>query len=322
MRSLISRHLVGSGVELGAGTSPFPLAFPGATVTYLDHFEPDENRVLHPELGDDYTFHKPDVTCNFDADRLGMLDDGSQDFVVASHVLEHLANPIGMLDEIHRVLRPGGIALVLLPDMRRTFDHARTATPLAHLVAEFEAGVSEVDDVHIREFLEATETAEDFTRQVVDATPAERRRLFEWHRQRSIHAHCWSETDFQPVIDYAIGELGHCWEFVDGIMSDDEGPQGFEFGYVMRRSQVALPPAVAVERFRATWQAWIDDRRAVNDAVASILAPAAAAPVGPPLVAPTESACGGSRSRLGVFARRHRLARLRSATRTAPDAHV
>jgi SAM-dependent methyltransferase len=318
MRSLISRHLVGSGVELGAGTSPFPLAFPGATVTYLDHFEPDESRELHPELGDDYTFRKPDVTCNFDADRLRMLDDASQDFVVASHLLEHLANPIGMLDEIHRVLRPGGIALVLLPDMRRTFDRARTATPLDHLVAEFEAGVSEVDDVHIHDFLEATETPDDFAHLVVDAAPADRKRLFEWHRLRSIHAHCWSETDFQPVIDYAIGELGHRWEFVDGIMSDDEGPQGFEFGYVMRRSQVELPPEVAVERFRATWQAWLDDRRAMNDAVAAVATPAAAAPAGALVTEATRPRRGGSRSWLEGLVRRHGLARLRSATRTTP----
>src|SRR5690606_20581453 len=111
---------------------------------------------LFDEL-DDPEFTKPDIVCDLNVDRLKSLDDASQDFVIASHVLEHLADPIGMLDEIHRVLRPGGVALVLLPDMRRTFDRFRPVARLDHLVAEYEAGVTEVDDEHVREFLQYTE---------------------------------------------------------------------------------------------------------------------------------------------------------------------
>jgi SAM-dependent methyltransferase len=157
VRRGIARHLVGGGVELGPGHNPYPLDLPGTTVAYVDRWDPDENQALFPELGDAAPFPVPDVVCDLNTDRLEALDDTSQDFVIASHVLEHVAEPLGLLDDIHRVLRPGGTALILLPDMRRTFDRNRPPTGLDHLVREHSAGVTEVDDDHIREFLEFTE---------------------------------------------------------------------------------------------------------------------------------------------------------------------
>jgi SAM-dependent methyltransferase len=268
VRRAISRHLVGSGVELGPGPHPFPIEHPATTVAYVDRWAPDENRELFTEL-EAYEFVKPDIACDLNTDRLKMLDDETQDFVIASHVLEHMADPIGLLDDIHRVLRPGGIALVLLPDMRRTFDRDRPVTAVDHVVREFEAGVTDVDDDHIDEFLRFTEA--DYEGSVAALDPAARGELFDRHRQRSIHVHCWSEDDFQPVIDHTITHLGHGWEFVDGILTDDEGPEGIEFGYVMRRSELALPPPVMVERFRSTRESWAALRRQVH-AVRSALA--------------------------------------------------
>ncbi len=268
VRRNVSRHIVGSGVELGPGPKPFPVDYPGVETTYLDRWEPDENRGLFQELGPGADFVKPDIICNLDTDKLKMLDDASQDYVIASHVLEHMADPIGLFDEIHRVLKPGGIALILLPDMRRTFDHTRPVTPLEHLVAEYRAGVTEVDDAHIIEFIEHTEV--DWHPATDGKTDAELAELYDWHRQRSIHVHCWSENDFQPVIDYVITDLGHDWEFVDGILTDDEGPDGIEFGYVMRRGLVEMPPPLRVARFKATRDAWADHRRQIHATIRTV----------------------------------------------------
>lgn len=261
VRRALSRHLNGTGVEIGAGSQPFPLPHPGTTVRYLDRWLPGEQLELFDEV-DDEPFTPPDVVCDLNVDRLGMLRDQSLDFVIASHVLEHVANPIGLLDDIHRVLRRGGVAVVLLPDMRCTFDRHRPPTRLDHLIAEHEAGVTEVDDEHVREFLQFTDPA--YQHLVVDAEPAARRAVFDHHRRRSIHVHCWTERSFQPVIDHAICSLGHRWEFVDGIVTEDEGPDGLEFGYLLRRSTLDHPPDLVRAQFHSTYTDWLDQRRRVH----------------------------------------------------------
>ena len=270
VRRLVGRHLVGTGIELGPGHLPFPLPFPGVTVSYVDRWTVDEHRSLFPELDPAVQFPTTDIFCNLDVDRLKPVDDASQDFVIASHVLEHVADPIGLLDEIHRVLRPAGLALILLPDRRRTFDRARQPTTLDHLVREFEAKVTEVDDAHIDDFLRNASpivVAADGAHAHMDTLPVdERAKLFDHHRLRSIHAHCWSEDEFLPVIGFAIEQLGHEWELVDGVLSDDEGPDGFEFGYLLRRLPVdGLSATRRRERFEQTFDTWADARRALHD---------------------------------------------------------
>ena len=52
--------------------------------------------------------------------RYGTLDsfkfaDETFDCILASHVIEHLIDPISTLQEIHRILRPGGIFIAMVP---------------------------------------------------------------------------------------------------------------------------------------------------------------------------------------------------------------
>lgn len=51
-----------------------------------------------------------------DASRLALVKSSSYDVVIAAHVLEHLARPLGALASWLRVLRPGGLLLVAHPD--------------------------------------------------------------------------------------------------------------------------------------------------------------------------------------------------------------
>jgi hypothetical protein len=262
-RCRLARHLEGAGVELGPGHQPYPVP-DGVTVRYVDRWTPEQNRELFPELVDIGAdrFPRPDVVANFDVDRLGPLADQSQDFVICSHVLEHLAEPLGFVDEIHRVLRPGGVALILLPDRRATFDSRRASTPLAHLVAEHASGVTEVDDEHLLEFLANAGEGAAFLD--IPGDPAARSAAFAWHRRRSIHVHCWTEEEFPEVVAHGIAELGHAWQLVDALALADEVPQGIEFGYVLRRSSLALARDQRAARFLRDWTTWYDDRRALH----------------------------------------------------------
>jgi SAM-dependent methyltransferase len=247
-RRCLAVHLIGSGVELGPGHNPFEIPYSGVTVKYVDRWQPAENSELFAELGTDAHFPKPDLIANLDVDRLKSISDASVDFVIASHVFEHLAQPLGLLEDIHRVLRPGGVLLLLLPDRRRTFDSTRRPTSLEHLVDEYERGITEVDDDHVEDFLAGTTPYDP------SITGEARRKLFDLHRARSIHVHCWSETEFIFVLEHAVRVMALRWELIEALFVDDV-EDGIEFGYVLRRPDTELPLALTATRLRESWEA-------------------------------------------------------------------
>jgi SAM-dependent methyltransferase len=83
----------------------------------------------------------------------------SLDYVISSHVLEHVANPVAALEEWYRVLRPGGIVYLLVPDRRVTWDHGRPLTPVEHMLADYEAGTTPADATHIDDFVQNVDWA-------------------------------------------------------------------------------------------------------------------------------------------------------------------
>lgn len=96
-----------------------------------------------------------------DAVDLGDLPAQTYDFVLSSHSLEHLANPLRALSEWHRVLKDAGILLLVLPDKRATFDHRRPVTSFSHLLSDFANGMREDDLTHLSEILELHDLSRD-----------------------------------------------------------------------------------------------------------------------------------------------------------------
>jgi SAM-dependent methyltransferase len=124
------------GTEIGAGASPLPGLDPRPV--YVDCFKSfgaESNRA-------DYYGH---------ACRLP-FHDHALDYVVASHVLEHVANPVAALAEWYRVVRPGGIIYLVVPHRQCTWDQPRALTTLDHLLADYVRGTTACDPTHIDEF--------------------------------------------------------------------------------------------------------------------------------------------------------------------------
>jgi SAM-dependent methyltransferase len=57
------------------------------------------------------------------------------DYALASHVIEHVPDMIGWLQEVSSVLRPGGVLNLAIPFRDGTFDRKRHTTPIASLIA-------------------------------------------------------------------------------------------------------------------------------------------------------------------------------------------
>jgi SAM-dependent methyltransferase len=127
----LKRHLRGSGVEIGALWRRFPV-HPKAHVWYVDRSDVASLKAQHPDVRD--KIFLPDLVA--DATDLPFAD-GSLNFLIASHVLEHLPFPLLALRAWYRSLAPGGGLLLKVPDKRYTFDRRRARTPLVRLVREF-----------------------------------------------------------------------------------------------------------------------------------------------------------------------------------------
>ena len=88
-----------------------------------------------------------------DAVSLYNISDNHYDFVCASHVLEHITNPIKAILEWLRIMRGGAILLLILPYEPKTFDHRRETVTLQHLRDDFINQTSEGDLSHLQEIL-------------------------------------------------------------------------------------------------------------------------------------------------------------------------
>ena len=94
VREALACGLSGFGLEIGAGASPFPVP-PRCRVIYGDRLT-YEQLVAEPYPGQrlcDIVI--PDVLTDFDT--IENVADGSLDFLVACHVIEHTRNPIGSI---------------------------------------------------------------------------------------------------------------------------------------------------------------------------------------------------------------------------------
>lgn len=245
-------------LEIGPGHDPFPTAA-GARVTYADRSAPGGRDATWPELSAFPHGPDADLDIDLDVDRLAGVADASFDAVIASHLIEHLANPLAALQEFERVLRPGGRLVLVVPDRTRTFDSVREPTPLAHLIDEFDRQVTEVDAEHIKEFCEAIYRQPPFHPEEVrawhDPSRLDDERL-DLHRRRSIHAHCWTPEEFAVLVVGGMARGLMRWRLTDLYFSDDiDGPEAIEFGLVLERPRAPEPAGDLRDAFLRDWVA-------------------------------------------------------------------
>jgi predicted SAM-dependent methyltransferase len=83
------------------------------------------------------------------------------DYILASHVLEHIANPLKAISEWMRVVKDNGFIIIIVPHKDSTFDHKRPITTIEHLVEDFNRSIGEDDLTHLPEILELHDLIKD-----------------------------------------------------------------------------------------------------------------------------------------------------------------
>jgi SAM-dependent methyltransferase len=157
-----------------------------------------------------------------DGETLATIPDASQDFVIASHVLEHAQDPIGALRAQLRVVRPRGVVLLALPDRRDGIDERRAPTPLEHLLSDHEDGGAGSRAEHYREWAELV----DLPLGYVEAEDVEAHAAQLERGGYSIHFHCWTLGEL-------VTQLG---AFDLPAVVADARPNQHEFLVVLRRA--------------------------------------------------------------------------------------
>jgi SAM-dependent methyltransferase len=186
---LAETFIRGQGVEIGA--LHMPLRVPrSAKVKYVDRFSVDDLRKHYPELNDKEIVN---VDIIADGERLESIADSTQDFVIANHFIEHCQNPVGALMNMFRVLKPGGVLYLAIPDKRCSFDADRPSTSLAHLMRDYEEGPDWSRRQHFEEWTRLVNKTED------DAA-AEEEIARNMSMDYSIHFHVWTQAEMFELI--------------------------------------------------------------------------------------------------------------------------
>jgi SAM-dependent methyltransferase len=195
-KQLADRFLKGEGLEIGA--LHLPLQLPKhAHARYVDRYSRDDLRTEYPELR---TYDLVEVDVVDDGEQLTTVPSGSADFLIANHFIEHPEDPIATLQHHARVIKPGGVLFMAVPDKRSTFDVDRPVTPLSHLISDHEHGPSASRREHYEEWVRLVE------KKPADEIERRARELDE--AAFSIHFHVFTPATFADLLHHAHHEAG------------------------------------------------------------------------------------------------------------------
>jgi len=128
----------GIGLEIGPLDSPIVTREMG-NVRYVDHASTEDLRVKNRENPFVQLDRIVDVDYVWGAKTLPELvaTEAPFDYVIASHVIEHVPDLVGWLSEVRAVLRPHGVLSLAVPDKRYCFDYYRQPTTSAEVLEAY-----------------------------------------------------------------------------------------------------------------------------------------------------------------------------------------
>ena len=211
--ALAHEHCKGQGIELGAAAHNM-FNLPGsinvcpwnADATAFDQYDYLMNRTHQIDTCGIFA----EVDLKGEADAIPVADH-SQDYVISSHVVEHIADTISAFLEWKRVLRPGGTIFMIFPKR--------------------DAAVADVD----RPITELQEFIDDYRQKLTYMTHA----CCPGHAQRG-HYHVFTLALMLDLIAWCNAELDLGWE----IVATEETDSKVGNGHTVVARQLAPVPKI------------------------------------------------------------------------------
>ncbi len=178
-------YLAGEGIEIGALHKPLSCDWRKVSVQYVDIKNRDELKTEYKEIN-------PQDIAPVDridnGETLATFEEECLDFIINSHMIEHTEDPISTLNNWLRVLRPGGILYLVVPDMRNNFDCRRKPTEFFHLLNDFKKSPEWSRQAHYIEWADLVEGCRP------EHVQGRAKQLQE--QKYRIHFHVWTPTSF------------------------------------------------------------------------------------------------------------------------------
>lgn len=209
-RQTLSPLIQGVGIEIGAYHNPWPVGS-NVKVTYVDKWPHDkliQMRDNDPNLGPGKPISRVDLID--DGQTLSKIHDGSQDFVLSSHQLEHCVSPITAVENHVRVLKKGGRVFYVVPDKRFTFDKDRELTKfddlqMIHFISaidyEFPETLKKVTLDLFKDYYRVVDKIESATKLHQMAEHA-------YANNIDVHFHCWDAISLVDMLSRIAGKIG------------------------------------------------------------------------------------------------------------------
>ena len=134
-----------------------------------------------------------------EATNLHAIPDERYDFLLSSHTIEHVANPLRALREWNRTLKVGGVLVLVVPHYEGTFDHRRPLTTMAHLLDDERKATGEDDLTHLPEILQLHDLSLDPPAGDLAAFTARSQKNFE---NRCLHHHVFDEPLVAGMLEW------------------------------------------------------------------------------------------------------------------------
>jgi len=134
-----------------------------------------------------------------DATDLSAFPAENYDFVLSSNNIEHIANPLKAFEEWLRILKRGGLLLVIAPRKELNFDHKRSVVKFEHLLDDYNNGITEEDLTHLDEILELHDLQKDKAAGTLEQFKERSLKNFE---NRCLHHHVFDSAVLRSIYSY------------------------------------------------------------------------------------------------------------------------
>jgi hypothetical protein len=198
-------YFKGRGIDVGPFNLPFINNYNSKSIEkleYVDFHTPEELKLLFPEIPNfnpikaDYIHDVSTNAFNFNSEKYN--------FIILSHVLEHLMNPFWIIEMAFDKLEKEGVLYLGVPDCRFSDDKGRPLTEFKELLNLYTKKISSISEEKVLDYLKSPIISQvPWIKNILENGLRFTKEQLKLVVDRSFHVHVWdSYTFMKQVLDF------------------------------------------------------------------------------------------------------------------------